>query len=106
MANSNKLEKSQLDQINDLNEGLFSPILKKLVQGRLKKKLKSFQKDPQMRAALKKLDRSIKDFERELEIGAELLASQDPDDMGKSAKEREKTLIDLGFAPYFKKRRK
>lgn len=106
MAKSNKLEKTQLDQVNRIEEGLFSPIFKKLVQGRLKKKLKAFQKDPQMRAAVKKLDRALQDFERELEIGAELIVKQDPDDMGKSAREREKILSDLGFGPYFKKQRK
>ena len=40
MAKSNKLEKSQLDQINKLDEGLFSPIWKKILGGRLKRQLR------------------------------------------------------------------
>jgi hypothetical protein len=70
MAKTDKLNdqvKAQIDSIARIDEGLFSPIWKKLVQGRLKKQLKKFQKDPAMRDALKRLDKSLEDFESALE---------------------------------------
>ena len=69
---ANKLEKQQQAQIDNLSEGLFSPIWKKIFSGRLKRQLKKFEKDPVLRDALKRLDKSLEDFERELEIGSKL----------------------------------
>ena len=100
MAKSNKLEKTQEGQLKQLGEGLFSPIFKRLVQGRLKSKLKAFQKDPGMRDAIKRLDKSIEDFERELEISAELLSSVDPDDLDRNKKERVKIMKKLGIKSF------
>ena len=97
MAKSNKLEKTQEAQLKQLGEGLFSPIFKKLVQGRLKSQLKAFQKDPGMRDAIKRLDKSIEDFERELEISAELLSSTESGDLDRNQKERKKIMKKLGI---------
>ena len=69
---ANKLEKKQQIQINKLDEGIFAPIWKKIFSGRLKRQLKKFEKDPAMRDALKRLDKSLDDFEREIEIGTDL----------------------------------
>ena len=96
MAKSNKQEES-LEKA--LKEGLLSPLFKKLVQGRLRKRLKAFEKDPVMRDALKRLDRAVDDFERELEISAELTIDSMKNDKNfpKSKKEMRKHLKDLGF---------
>ena len=76
----------------------LSPLFKKFMQRGLKKKLRDFEKDPGMRDAIKRLNRSIDDFERELEISAELM-TQDSDGKGKfkSKKNLYKHLKDLGF---------
>jgi len=82
---ANKLEKNQQKQIEILDEGLFAPIWKKIFSGRLKTQLKKFEKDPALRDALKRLDKSLEDFERELEIGSKL-AQKYYDDQGKDDK--------------------
>ena len=87
MAKSNNSEKNQQDQNNQLNEGLFSPLFKKLIQKRLKKQLRKLERNPAMRGALKRLDKATSDFERELEINAELFADMDEKDMDKHEKE-------------------
>ena len=72
---ADKLEKLQQDLINQIDEGIFSPLLKKLVSGKLKRTLRKLEKDPGLRNALKNVDRALDDFERELEIGASNLPS-------------------------------
>ena len=97
MAKSNNSEKDQQDQTNQLDEGLFSPLFQKLIQKRLKKQLKKLERNPKMRGALKRLDKSISDFERELEINAELFANTDEKDWDRQEKEDAKFFRDLGL---------
>ena len=97
MAKSNKLEKSQLDQINKLDEGLFSPIWKKILGGRLKRQLRKLERDPAMRDALKRLDQSLEDFERELEVGNKIISATSPKDMGPVEKNTRDFLKKLGY---------
>ena len=97
MAKSNKLEKSQLDQINKLDEGLFSPIWKKILGGRLKRQLRKLERDPAMRDALKRLDQSLEDFERELEVCNKIISATSPEDMGPVEKNTTDFLKKLGY---------
>jgi|TARA_A100001391_G_scaffold200435_1_gene185012 hypothetical protein len=103
---ANKLEKSQKDLINHLDEGLFSPILKKLVSGRLKRTLRKLEKDPNMRDAIKRVDKAITDFERELELGAELTSKTHKDyntsGMKRFRKDREDLYKGLGLGHLLK----
>tara|TARA_R110000824_G_scaffold139980_3_gene305449 strand:+ start:1182 stop:1478 length:297 start_codon:yes stop_codon:yes gene_type:complete len=97
MSKSNKLDKQQLDQINSLEEGLFSPLFKKLVSGRLKRTLKKLERDPALRDAFKRFDKSLEDLERDLEASAEIDSSVHTNDRDVSSKERQKLYKDLGL---------
>lgn len=85
MAKLNKFEHDQLNQINE-GRGIFSAFWKKLTSSRLKKQLKKMESDPYMRDALKKLNRSIDDFEREVGVQVDINSSIDKADLEKDNK--------------------
>ena len=92
---ANKFEQDQLNQLTE-GRGVFSAFWKKLTSSRLKKQLKKMEDDPYMRDALRKLNRSIDDFERQLEINAKMNSSIDDKDMDKEEKELAKFYRSLG----------
>jgi hypothetical protein len=98
MAKSNKLETKQLEQINHLNEGLFSGIWVKLLGRSLKSKMKDFDKDPGMKSALDNLDRALDDTERAFEISFEQIWDYEKDGpLPKTKEARLKHLRKIGF---------
>ena len=56
----NILEKQQLAQINQINEGMALKILKWLVKPAVKRAMKKLNKDPEMKAAVADLDYNTK----------------------------------------------
>ena len=94
---ANKLEKKQQKQINDLNEGIFAPIWKKIFSSRLKKNLRKFEKDPGLRNALKNVDKALEDFERELEIGSKIHKDIDEKDLTRTQKDAIKYYKSIGL---------
>jgi len=88
MANSNKFEQDQLTQLTE-GKGIFSAFWKKLTSSRLKKQLKKMEKDPHMRDALKKLNRSIDDFERQLDVQVDINRDVDLADLKRTKKQGE-----------------
>lgn len=56
----NILEKQQLAQINQINEGMALKILKWLVKPAVKRAMKKLNKDPEMKAAVADLDYNAK----------------------------------------------
>jgi len=80
-AMSNKLEQRALDQINQIDEGIFSGFLEKLISGRLKKQLKILEKDPQLNAAFERFNKSAEDLERDVAVYAKLVQDMDGKDL-------------------------
>ena len=81
--NKKTLEQKQLDQVNKLNkineidrsinEGLFSPFLKKLFNSKVERAMKKATSDAHFKHLIKKFNRSLKDLEMEFEKSAKVM---------------------------------
>lgn len=77
---SNKLEQRALNQINQIDEGIFKGFLEKLISGRLKKQLKALEKDPQLKASFERFEKSVQDLEHDVETFSKIAAEADKND--------------------------
>ena len=85
MAQKKKtIESKQLDLINEiglhtliLKEGLFTPFLKKLFTSKVERAMRKASRDPHMKSLIKKFNKAAEDFEREMEIQADLMDAED-----------------------------
>ena len=85
MAQKKKtIESKQLDLINEiglhtliLKEGLFTPFLKKLFTSKVERAMRKASRDPHMKSLIKKFNKAAEDFEREMEIQADIMDNED-----------------------------
>jgi len=92
-AMSNKLEQRALEQINKIDEGIFSGFLEKLISGRLKKQLKVLEKDPQLKASFERFEKSVEDLQHDVEVFTKIAMSEENPE-GYKPKSSEKKRID------------
>jgi len=59
---SNKLEQDQENQINQINEGFMSRLMRKILSKRFEKVMKVAYKDPSVRAAYAEFDKATEDL--------------------------------------------
>jgi len=90
---SNKLEQRALEQINKIDEGIFSGFLEKLISGRLKKQLKVLEKDPQLKASFERFEKSVEDLQHDVEVFTKIAMSEENPE-GYKPKSSEKKRID------------
>ena len=94
---ANKLEKKALDQINKIDEGLFSGFLNKLVSKKLDRHLKMLEKDPALRDSFRRFEKAVDDLERDFETSAEILKTSLEDDTYDGKRNYPKLFKDLGL---------
>ena len=95
---SNKLEQDQENQINKLNEGFMSRLMRKILTRNFEKAVKLAYKDPSVRAAYAEFDKSTEDLLSTLKgssVRQRHIRSKKSDKQTRTAKGRQSHIDDM-----------
>ena len=85
---TNKFEKNQLDQINEVS--IFTPIIQAILKRKTNKKARELQKDPKLSASYKNMEDAIHGFMRSMDVFLDSSSKM----LGNYGEGEEKTRID------------